>query len=223
MGVPELAPLLFLLPICGACGLVQAGSAQVPQDGGASPDTAAGMLDAGATEDAGGDGLAPPKEGGSTTDAAGAPDAADAADAVSSTDAPPEGALDAPAVDPGVACGLAYCDPTGTFPVCCHTLVPACFLAGAPCVGGFTLQCDDQADCAAQGNPSQICCATISNGVNTVDYVTCEDPANCPNPAPGKHAALLCDPLAATPCPSGQACVPNGSGSLELIGYHTCM
>ncbi len=140
------------------------------------------------------------------------------------TDAPPplDAPPDAPAEagsDPGILCGASHCNASSQ--VCCQeSPAPVCLpQPGAACTG-FTMPCDDAADCASAGLPGDECCALVrSNG--SVTSVTCVAAGQCRNAGPN-IAFVLCDPSVASPCAAPRTCGPNGTGAASLNGYFTC-
>jgi hypothetical protein len=126
----------------------------------------------------------------------------------------------ADAGDPGIVCGAGVpCNPS-TQACCIANAAAMCIQQGSGC-GGFTLACDDPADCVTMGMAGAVCCASIRTDT-TVRRVRCVQPANCLPGGGGGTTALLCDPNASMQCPGGQTCGPNGSGAASLNGYFTC-
>lgn len=190
-----------------------------PGDGGdASNDLGDHELsDAVATEGGGetggesGTGLDARSEGGS--DAPGgnvdAPSGADRA-------GPPEAGTDAaPYVDPGIFCRSSFCDPR--YFACCVdvvatgnvTCITPAMAAGSCGAGNPTpYTCDDTLDCEAAGHAGDICCADVFAGY--VYGASCAPIGNCGDAG---SQAVVCDPQAPTPCPSGARCVGVDGGS----------
>jgi hypothetical protein len=125
----------------------------------------------------------------------GAVDARDAADA-------PEEAY----VDKGIRCGDAgiFCKPT--LQVCCVNGAPKCD-APAQCNALTSIQCDDTADCVTEGLPGDVCCGTSNLAGQLVEAV-CKTAVTCA----GTKGHVLCDPMAAKPCPDAGACAALSGG-----------
>ncbi len=150
-------------------------------------------------------------------------DAAVAIDApLQAEGAPPEvdaaiDVIDAGAPNLGVSCGFAYCSPQAQS--CClgrcssSTRCIARDDAGAfVCpsevgenCGWYQLHCDDRADCVSD----EVCCAVEGQ-------TRCLRLLDCQNQVP-PHA-VLCDPGAAAPCPSGAACAVRDAGRPACVG-----
>jgi hypothetical protein len=87
---------------------------------------------------------------------------------------------------------------------CRSTITPVACL-------GVDLQCDDQADCADQNKPGQLCCARLEN--NRVVAAACAE--KCAHPG----TVVMCDPREADPCPNGGSCQLS---TQSLPDYYLC-
>jgi hypothetical protein len=109
-------------------------------------------------------------------------------------------------IDPGIACGSTYCDPSNM--VCCgpETGTPTCASSAAGACTDLPTPCDDKADCGGQN-----CCANENGGHNQVQSIGCQAAA-CSD-------ATLCDHNApGNPCGAGKSCKPYSL----LSGYYSC-
>ena len=120
-----------------------------------------------------------------------------------------------PSGDPGVHCESADC-PVPSQACCRREVGPgfsfACTAAGNCSGSGTTLEitCDDAHDCAG-GN---VCCVSASQQ-NTATEVVCRSLGECQQ----QGRAVVCDPNAPNPCPSGKNCQPSQQ---TLPGYNIC-
>jgi hypothetical protein len=151
---------------------------------------------------------APSSDGGGASDAASS-DGSQGADGAHPRDS------GQPVGDLGVHCENAECPVPAQ--VCCRREVGpgysfACTAAGQCNGGGNTLEiaCDDAHDCTG----GQVCCVSASQQ-NTATEVLCRTVADCQQ----QGRAVVCDPSAATPCPSGKSCQPSQQ---TLPGYNIC-
>lgn len=114
--------------------------------------------------------------------------------------------------DPGVLCGTGtYCTP-GTQTCCVSNGTGTC---GSNCNGGADkVVCDNAQDCAAAGQPTNICCGAVV-GTDAINAY-CTQPGMC---AMGSGKAYFCNPNAATPCPNGGTCT---AVNKPLPGYYRC-
>ena len=111
--------------------------------------------------------------------------------------------------DPGILCGTTYCDPS--VDLCCvnggtYTCEPSC-------TTGVPYRCDDQADCAAQGQPNNVCCGSVSG--TTINSIFCTKTSNCGTAS----KPVFCDPAAPNNCPLGGTCM----AAPQPAGYYWCM
>lgn len=114
--------------------------------------------------------------------------------------------------DPGILCGGSlYCNPAAGELCCLSSGAPAC---ATSCNGGGTapVHCDDQADCAAAGQPALVCCGSVTG--TTVNNIYCSGISQCTSPK-----AYYCDPTIATPCPNGGTCTAT---MYPFPGYYRC-
>jgi len=130
-------------------------------------------------------------------------------DSGSTVDARP----DAQGGDPGVHCPNAgYCHVPGQ--VCCKTdQGDACTATGS--CPGLSIPCDDTADCEAAGMAGKVCCL-VNGSTGMASSVQCLSRNDC---QPSMGRTLLCNPMVAGTCPSGQACLPSQQ---SLPGFDIC-
>jgi hypothetical protein len=145
----------------------------------------------------------------------GSTQANDAAVDVSATDA----AADVPAYfDPGIQCGSGYC-PAG-LEVCCWDVLASgaktCLTTAAQMAGGCpasysaVIACDDTLDCEAAGHPGTVCCQDGAGDQTCMSVAACKAV---------QFSAVVCDPFAPVPCPSGARCgAPDGGYGVVCIG-----
>ncbi|MBX3217682.1 MAG: hypothetical protein KF850_36960 [Labilithrix sp.] len=195
----------------------------------APPDSSQlGTDPSGSNGDSSGDPPAPSSSGGGDTGSSGSSGTSGSSGSSgtssggSSSGGTKDAGLDAPPPPPS---GKVYCGITtpgtscqaGT-EVCCGSwsggkLSFACEATGLlSCVGGRSIECDDQTDCPA----GQICCGSLSNNSGYTS-VTCR--SSC-NDMPGFRAVRFCDPKAAVDecAASGRTC----GASQSLPGYSVC-
>ena len=111
--------------------------------------------------------------------------------------------------DPGILCGSSECDPAAGQLCCVTNGVPAC---ATSCTGGGTIpyKCDDQADCAAAGNPTLICCGALSGGMAVNIY--CAKATLCSSPK-----LQYCNPNVPGECVTGTC-----TATTSPAGYYAC-
>lgn len=116
------------------------------------------------------------------------------------------GAAGAGGATAGIQCGGPACSAVDE--KCCFSKTDVA-INGTECTsksnvcnpGTHTLQCNDQSDCEAAGNPGTVCCATLAGACDNfkescIDSAQCVLPANC-----GSSSVILCDPAAKDACP----------------------
>jgi hypothetical protein len=115
----------------------------------------------------------------------------------------------AASIDPGILCGAVYCNPAAG-QMCCVTGGVGTCTTSCSGAANTPYRCDDQADCAAAGSPTDVCCGTLSG--STVTNISCAKPSLCTSPK-----VVYCDPGALNPCAIG-SCV----AAAEPTGYYWC-
>jgi hypothetical protein len=105
--------------------------------------------------------------------------------------------------DPGIFCGNQWCPISTT--KCCHDRIGpggVCAALATVCGTYMDASCDSAVDCSGK-----VCCAHIatSDGALTAP-VTCVNTLSSCSAGAGEAVLVLCDPNAATPCPSGGTC-----------------
>ncbi|RLB48608.1 MAG: hypothetical protein DRJ42_22865 [Deltaproteobacteria bacterium] len=103
--------------------------------------------------------------------------------------------------------------------LCCHQRADgtgSCLAVGETCVGQ-PVECADASDC---GGGTGVCCARYSTSTGNLQDVRCAASASgCSGPSSQTYE-FLCDPAAASPCPTGQACT--GTASYTALSWRTC-
>lgn len=103
--------------------------------------------------------------------------------------------------------------------LCCHDRADgtgSCVAVGEICVGQ-PVECADAADCVGG---TGVCCARYSTMTGNMQDVLCRASASgCSGPSSQTYE-ILCDPAAAAPCPTGQACT--GTASYTALNWRTC-
>jgi hypothetical protein len=129
------------------------------------------------------------------------------------------GEVDAGEPNLGISCGPIYCQPEAQ--ACCRGRCSAFTRCIGPDSGTFAcppqtgencgwnvFRCDDTADCNLGGGSANVCCGIARDS-------TCLRLGDCRLQA---HV-IYCDPLGASPCPEGAACVvPDGGKRATCSG-----
>jgi len=91
----------------------------------------------------------------------------------------------------------------------------ACTSASSCLAPAVAVPCDESTDCAALGQTGDVCCLQLgSNGKGTA--VGCIADTSCTT---AKNRRVMCDPTAATPCPTGQTCKLS---TITFPGFYVC-
>lgn len=124
--------------------------------------------------------------------------------------------------EPGavIHCANATC-PVGT-QVCCRsnpaTPTYACVSsAGCQAVNQMPIPCDDSKDCAALGQPGDVCCAETDQVTGRATQVSCASAGSCQLQ---NARAILCDPNDPASCPQPLQCKASQG---TLPGFYLCL
>jgi hypothetical protein len=125
-------------------------------------------------------------------------------------------------VEPGavIQCASATCAVGSQ--VCCRSNPAnptyACVSsAGCQAPGQMPIPCDDSKDCAALGQPGDVCCAETDQVTGRATQVSCGSAGSCQLQ---NGRAILCDPNDPTSCPQPLQCKASQS---TLPGYYLCL